>query len=209
MDRETKTIIRWIIVIGIVLVAVNLIQEVVVAIRSAPFLLFVGILITSACIGIGAAIGEFTGANQNRCKSAGLLVGIISSLVVGTELYYARMGHTHDIFSAAEHGTIHDVELCIKGGADVNSRSLGFTPLHYAAMHNNDVEVLKYLLSHGADVNAENNDGLTSLDVASTEAKEIILREAGGMNGHPKSLSSASKTDEEDNKSRMDTQSEP
>jgi hypothetical protein len=55
----------------------------------------------------------------------------------------------------------------------------------------------------------ENNDGLTSLDVASTEAKEIILREAGGMNGHPKSLSSASKTDEEDNKSRMDTQSEP
>jgi len=50
--------------------------------------------------------------------------------------------------------------------APLNKDWFGRTPLHTAARYNSDVEVLKYLVSHGADVNAKEFYGNTPLHVA-------------------------------------------
>lgn len=52
-----------------------------------------------------------------------------------------------------------DVNACFEGGQT--------TALHMAAM-NDDVEALRLLLSHGADKDRRNEDGLTVLDLADT-----------------------------------------
>ena len=55
---------------------------------------------------------------------------------------------------------------------------LSGTPLHGAAHNNSNVEVLKYLISQGTDVNARTGEGKTPLDAADTDEKKHILREA-------------------------------
>ena len=62
-------------------------------------------------------------------------------------------------------------------------RDRGYTALHYAAS-NGKTEILKLLLSNGADVNAKNRDGnITPLFLANLEGHtEIIelLKKNGG-----------------------------
>ncbi len=51
-------------------------------------------------------------------------------------------------------------------GADVNQRDyLGFTPLHHAASRGND-DVIRFLVSRGADPTAVSRAGLTTVDMA-------------------------------------------
>jgi ankyrin repeat protein len=59
----------------------------------------------------------------------------------------------------------------------------GKTPLHYAARYNSNVDVLKYLIEKGADINAKDYNGKTPLDVANTKEKKQILRHAGAETG--------------------------
>jgi len=64
-------------------------------------------------------------------------------------------------------------------GAGVNTKNrFGDTPLHLAAQFNHG-EMVSYLLSERANVHARNNANRTPLDVANTEEKRRILREAG------------------------------
>jgi len=87
-----------------------------------------------------------------------------------------------DIFKAAKDGTVQDIADFIAKDADVNARGKdGVTPLHVAACHNANAEVLKYLTSKGANVHLKNKTGQTPLDVASTETKKRILREVMGL----------------------------
>ncbi|MDR0521970.1 MAG: ankyrin repeat domain-containing protein [Planctomycetaceae bacterium] len=54
----------------------------------------------------------------------------------------------------------------------------GGTPLHYAASHNPNVEVLKYFVNYnGANINAKDNNGKTPLDVADIDEKRRILEQ--------------------------------
>jgi ankyrin repeat protein len=70
------------------------------------------------------------------------------------------------------------LECLISLGADVHARDdCGNTPLHLAAQWSFDTAVLRYIISQ-SDMNAQNNDGMTPLDVANTEEKKSILREA-------------------------------
>jgi ankyrin repeat protein len=56
------------------------------------------------------------------------------------------------------------VQKAIEEGADVNETSgRGFTPLMFAAILNDDPDVIQTLLQNGADVNAETHDGMTAL----------------------------------------------
>lgn len=77
-----------------------------------------------------------------------------------------------NIFEALKTGTVEDVKFFIeKKGVNVKMKddnpSWGWTPLHYAAAKDNsNVEVLKYLVSQGADVNAKSNSGKTPLHIA-------------------------------------------
>jgi ankyrin repeat protein len=52
----------------------------------------------------------------------------------------------------------------IEDGADVNETSLfGFTPLMFAALLNDDPEIIRILLEKGSDIDAETEDGMTAL----------------------------------------------
>ena len=59
-----------------------------------------------------------------------------------------------DIFAAIREGTVEDVRYLVEeNGADVNAKdNHGDTPLHDAAFK--DIEVFKFLISKGADINA-------------------------------------------------------
>ena len=102
-----------------------------------------------------------------------------------------------DIFEASENGWDKDVKYFIEikgvsvnatrwdtgrsfwGNAYTSDKEEGITPLHLAAKDNH-VEVVKYLLSQGADVNAKTTWGRTPLDLANNAEKVNVLREAGG-----------------------------
>jgi thiol-disulfide isomerase/thioredoxin len=84
-----------------------------------------------------------------------------------------------DIFEAASKGTIQNVEYFLKNGADVNTNDnkYGDTPLHCAAAGNADVEVLKYLVSQGANVNANNSYKHTPLYCAAIRNSNVDVLE--------------------------------
>jgi len=74
-----------------------------------------------------------------------------------------------DIFEAARKGTVQDVKIFVMAGTDVNgtSNTRGkYTPLQEAAYYNPNVDVLKYLVSAGADVNAKDSYSNTPLHMA-------------------------------------------
>jgi ankyrin repeat protein/uncharacterized protein YegL len=86
-----------------------------------------------------------------------------------------------DIFEAIRQGDLITVKkLLQKDGKLIFARNnLGDMSLHYAAKFNSNVDILKYLISQGSNVNAKNNHGKTPLDVANTEEKKQILINAG------------------------------
>jgi tetratricopeptide (TPR) repeat protein len=65
---------------------------------------------------------------------------------------------------AVREGTIQDVRHFIEGGVDVNVRDqeFGWTPLHFAVGFTN-INVARYLIERGANVNAKSNEGMTPL----------------------------------------------
>ena len=76
-----------------------------------------------------------------------------------------------DIFEAAKSGSVEDVRHFVENeGVDVNvnvaHRTCAGTPLHTAAGFNS-VDVLEYLISQGANVNAQGSCGCTPLHTAS------------------------------------------
>jgi ankyrin repeat protein len=84
------------------------------------------------------------------------------------------------------------VQKAIGKGADVNeTSSRGFTPLMFAAILNDDPDVIQTLLQSGADVNAETHDGMTALmwslltetyDHTAQNLPEVLKREENRRN---------------------------
>jgi ankyrin repeat protein len=69
------------------------------------------------------------------------------------------------------------VERAIEEGSDVNERQLsrrgpGMTPLMLASAHNQDPEVVRVLIEHGAKVNARDGDGRSALMLAMGRAQD-------------------------------------
>jgi len=61
---------------------------------------------------------------------------------------------------AAIHGNAEIVEYLLDKGAKVNKRANSdYTPLHLAIDLNNDPEIVKVLIKHGANVNAQGGTG--------------------------------------------------
>ncbi|MDR0609809.1 MAG: ankyrin repeat domain-containing protein [Planctomycetaceae bacterium] len=84
--------------------------------------------------------------------------------------------------AASSNSNVEVLQYLVSKGAEVNAKDKygGRTPLHLAAFYNRNVEVLQYLISQGIDVNAKDNDGKTPLNLANTDEKKKILRDAGG-----------------------------
>ncbi|MBV7269814.1 ankyrin repeat domain-containing protein [Winogradskyella luteola] len=69
-------------------------------------------------------------------------------------------------------GNVEEVNKLIKAGADVNAKSNGMQPIHYAAKYNR-VDVLKILITAGADVHSYCDKGISALRHAErSNAKE-------------------------------------
>jgi ankyrin repeat protein len=77
-------------------------------------------------------------------------------------------------------------------GADVNARDHhGFTPVHHAASRG-DTELVKYLVSKGADVTAVSRSGQTTADLANGPVQRVqpypetleLLEKLGAKNNH-------------------------
>jgi hypothetical protein len=81
---------------------------------------------------------------------------------------------------AARRGTVDDVRNFINRGERINRTGNPiWTPLSNAVRYNSDVEVVKFLLSQGANVN-QKVENRTPLDIARTDNLRTILRESGG-----------------------------
>jgi len=75
-------------------------------------------------------------------------------------------GSTLNLVLAASQGKTRKVKQLVGQGADVNKRCIQknaeYFPL-YAAAQSNHVDIMKYLLDHGADINLKTKKGVTSL----------------------------------------------
>ena len=83
--------------------------------------------------------------------------------------------------AAISKGDFSTVKKFVEYGADVNETSNDMTPLMIAARYNN-VEIIDFLLSKGAELNFKNDSGMTALKCAvSSNAKEAeaLLRQKG------------------------------
>jgi ankyrin repeat protein len=94
-----------------------------------------------------------------------------------------------NIFEAAEKGTPFDVLFFISKGVDVNAKNdIGRSPLNVAAVHNSNVDVLRVLISHGADIHSRSNDpGDSPLDSAAyynpnLEVLSFLVSKGGDVN---------------------------
>jgi ankyrin repeat protein len=107
---------------------------------------------------------------------------------VGYGQGFAANDHRH-----APDGWMPSVKFLVEElGADVNARDYnGFTPLHHAAARG-DNEMIKYLVSKGADVTAVARNGMTTADMANGPVQRIspyldtvrLLESLGSKNNH-------------------------
>ena len=82
---------------------------------------------------------------------------------------------TPDLIAAAEEGDAAEVEALLQAGADVHCvDSLGWTPLHEAAISNSDPAVCALLLRHRASVTAVNNYGETPLHMGAANESAAV-----------------------------------
>ena len=107
---------------------------------------------------------------------------------VGYGLGFAGNTHRH-----VPDGWVPAVRFLVEElGADVNARDHnGYTPLHHAASRG-DVDLIKYLVSKGADVTAVARTGQTTVDMANGPVQRVqpypetiaLLESLGAKNNH-------------------------
>ncbi|NYJ28436.1 ankyrin repeat domain-containing protein [Allomuricauda sp. ARW1Y1] len=78
---------------------------------------------------------------------------------------------------AVMQGDVETVKKFIELGEDVNQKSLGRAPIHYAARYNK-AEVLKVLIENGANLKMRCDGGMTAMKYAkmsnATEAQSVL-----------------------------------
>jgi len=62
-------------------------------------------------------------------------------------------------------GDLEAVKSMIAAGTDINKKSVGMTPIMYAARYNR-VEIVNLLIAKGADLRIKSNRGYTALEYA-------------------------------------------
>ena len=91
--------------------------------------------------------------------------------------FFSGMDNLNPLCQAVVKGDINTVKSMIQAGENLNQRSLGKTPAHYAARYNKP-EILKLLIENGASLKKRCNQGYTVKKYAelsdATEILEII-----------------------------------
>jgi ankyrin repeat protein len=82
------------------------------------------------------------------------------------------------MFMAAQRGDVGKVRLLLEKGADINYKDpivLGHTPMTIAAAWGH-TEVVSLLLDHGASVDQQNEDGVSTLQCAASTTKSEMVK---------------------------------
>jgi len=105
------------------------------------------------------------------------------------QISYAHADAASDMKNAIKKGNIEKVQEILSSGFDVNAKITGSksTPLIVAAAHpkSKTPEIMKLLITAGADLNYRNNKGKSALSYAKgNNSRTIInlLKEAGAKN---------------------------
>tara|TARA_B100000965_G_scaffold380301_1_gene376742 strand:+ start:1344 stop:1703 length:360 start_codon:yes stop_codon:yes gene_type:complete len=64
----------------------------------------------------------------------------------------------------------------IAAGGNLNYQDASHGSALVAAINNNDVTMIQYLIDHGADVNAENTHGIVPIEIALHHATDEVVR---------------------------------
>ena len=100
---------------------------------------------------------------------------LVDQLILRRAKVAARNRYGDDaLLLASFRGFLPVVKLLVAGGAPVN-RSEGWQPLVYAAF-NGHVDIMAYLLEHGAEVNGASDNGTTALMVAARNGHPEVVR---------------------------------
>ncbi|MEI9812776.1 MAG: ankyrin repeat domain-containing protein [Acidobacteriota bacterium] len=74
-------------------------------------------------------------------------------------------GTTEEIIAA--------IDVCLQSGLDINAGGAnGDTALHYAVSGRGDLDVIRYLVEHGASLTVKNTKGQTALEAAKTSRRD-------------------------------------
>ena len=105
----------------------------------------------------------------------------------------ALQSYTDEAFiEKVKTGTPGEVQEAIRAGAEVNARTvIGWTPLMWAAVFNQNPKVISLLIAAGAEVNARNKSGFTPLMFAAgnpnSEVISVLLAAGANINARNKS----------------------
>lgn len=92
---------------------------------------------------------------------------------------------TTPLMFASANDNLNIAEFLINQGANVNETNIeGATPLIYASLgFVSKLDMVKLLIKSGADINAETNDGLTSLNLSHNVEVQEYLKSQGAQPG--------------------------
>ena len=107
--------------------------------------------------------------------------------------FAAGVGYRDKNTKGTEEEALESLKLCLEQGMDINYKnSKGETALHGAAGRGSDI-LVKYLVEHGAKLDAKTTRGFTPLDIAMGKAEfslpvphettVALIRSLGGMEG--------------------------
>lgn len=100
-------------------------------------------------------------------------------LVSNTNETAVKLIEISPLCKAVATGNIDEVNRLIKAGADVNAKSNGLMPIHYAAKYNR-VELIKILITAGSEIHTPCELGYTALSYAknakATDAAQFLKR---------------------------------
>ena len=96
-------------------------------------------------------------------------------IAAGADVNNRSAGPVSPLIRAVREEKVECVKELLKAGADVNAADTGDTALLVACQSGNETNV-KLLIEYGADVNAENLDGMTALYLAVTQGHAEFKR---------------------------------
>ena len=136
----------------------------------------------------GLAIDKHVICGGTQDKKGIKLVAVVGLIAIACCTFVSCKSADKKLFKAAKSGSADDIRAAISKGANVNGWNSWnheyYTALMYAAMYNEDPEVIKALIDAGADVNAwkitlfDEEDGDTALMYAAWKNKNTYVTKA-------------------------------